>query len=56
MIKKLNGYFLKKRVRHKYLIKGAKVSCMVVKPTLRDDKPDHITLHARKNDLRTEKI
>ena len=60
MIKKLNGYFLKKKVRHKYLIKvrsGAKVSCMVdhVKPTLRDGKPDHIILHAGTNDLRTEK-
>ena len=62
MIKKLNGYFLTKKVRHKYLIKvrsfsGAKVSCMVdhVKPTLRDDKPDHIILHVGTNDLRTEK-
>ena len=62
MIKKLNGHFLTKKVRHNYLIKvrsfsGAKVSCMVdqVKPTLRDDKPDHIILHAGTNDLRTEK-
>ena len=62
MIKKLNGYFLTKKVKHKYLIKvrsfsGAKVSCMVdhVKQTLRDYKPDHIILHARTNDLRTEK-
>ena len=62
MIKKLNGYFLTKKVRHKYLIKvrsfsGAKVSCMVdhVKPILRDDKPDHIILQAATNDLRTEK-
>ena len=62
MIKKLNGYFLTKKVRHKYLIKvrsfsGAKVSCMVdhVKRTLRDDKPDHIILHVGTNDLRTEK-
>ena len=62
MIKKLNGYFLNKEVRHKYLIKirlfsGAKVSCMVdhVKPTLRDNKPDHIILHVGTNDLRTEK-
>ena len=62
MIKKFNGYFLTRKVRHKYLIKvrsfsGAKVSCMVdhVKPTLRDDKPDHIILHVATNDLRTEK-
>ena len=61
MIKKLNDYFLTRKVRHKYLIKvrsfsGAKVSCMVdhVKPTLRDDKPDHTILHAGTNDLRTK--
>ena len=54
MIKKLNGYFLTRKVRHKYLIKvrsfsGAKVSCMVdhVNPTLRDDKPDHIIFTRR---------
>ena len=58
MIKKLNGCFLTRKVRHKYLIKvrsfsGAKVSCMVdhVKP---DDKPD-IILHVGTNDPRTEK-
>ena len=62
MIKKLNGYFLTKKVRHKYLIKvrsfsDATVSCMVdqVKPTLRDDKPNQVILHAGTNDLRTEK-
>ena len=62
MIKKLNGYFLRKNVRHKYLIKvrsfsGPKASCIVdqVKGTLRDEKPDHIILHAETNDLRTEK-
>ena len=61
MIKKLNDYFLMRKVRHKYLIKvrsfsGAKVSCMVdhVNPTLRDDKPDHIILNLGTNDLRTE--
>ena len=33
----------------------AKISCMTdhVKPTLRDINPDHIVLHAGKNDLRT---
>ena len=62
MIKKLNGYFLTKKVRHKYHIKvqsfsGAKISCMVdhAKPTLRDDKPDNMILHAGTNDIRTEK-
>ena len=34
MVKKLNGYLLTKKVRHKFLVKvrpfsGAKVSCMV---------------------------
>ena len=54
MIKKLNGYFITKKVRHKYLIKvrsfsDAKVSFMVnhVNPTLRDDKPDHIIFTRR---------
>ena len=62
MMKKLNGYCLTKKGRHKYLIKvrsfsGAKGSCMVdhVKATLRDDNSDHIILHAGTNDLRTEK-
>ena len=62
MVKKLNGYLLTRKVRHKFLVKvrpfsGAKVSCMVdhVKPTLRDDKPDHIILHTGTNDLRSEK-
>ena len=62
MIEKLNGYFLTKTLRHKYISKvrsfsGAKVSCMTdrVKPTLRDDKPDRIIFHAGTNDLCTEK-
>ena len=65
MVKKLNGYLLKKKVRHKFLVNvrpftGAKVSCMVdhVKPTIRDDKPDirhHVILHTGTNDLRSEK-
>ena len=62
MVKKLNGYILTKKVRRKFLVKvrpftGAKVSCVVhhVKPTIRDDKPDHVILHTRTNDLRSEK-
>ena len=62
MVKKLNGYLLTKKVRHKFLVKvrpftGAKVRCMVdhVKPTIRDDKPDHVILHTGTNDLRSEK-
>ena len=62
MVKKLNGYLLMKKVRHKFLAKvcpfaGAKVSCMIdhVKPTIRHDKPDHVILHTGTNDLRNEK-
>ena len=57
------GISSRKKVRHKFLVKvrpftGAKVSCMVdhVKPTIRDDKTDHVILHTGKNDLRVEKI
>ena len=56
------GISSRKKVRHKFLVKvrpftGAKVSCMVdhVKPTIRDDKPDHVILHTGTNDLRSEK-
>ena len=61
MIKKLNGYLLTKKIRHKHLVKlrsfsGAKISYMTnhVKPTLRDINAYHIVLHAGTNDLRTE--
>ena len=61
MVKKLNEYLLTKKVRHKFHVKvrpfsGAKVSCMVdhVKPTIRDNKPDHALLHTGTNDLRSE--
>ena len=62
MVKKLNGYLLKKKVKHKYLVKGqsfsgAKRSSMVdhVKPIIRDDKLDHVILHARPHGLRSGK-
>ena len=62
MVKKLNGYLLTKKVRHKFLVKvrpfsGAKVSCMVdhVKRIIRDFKPYHVILHTGTNDLRSEK-
>ena len=61
IVKKLNGYLLTRKIKHKHLVKvrsfsGAKISCMRdhVKPTLRDINPDHIILHAGTNDLRTE--
>ena len=51
-----------KKVRHEFLVKvspftGAKVSCVVDhrKPTIRDDKPDHVILHTGTNDLLREK-
>ena len=61
IVKKLNGYLLTRKIKHKHLVKvrsfsGAKISCMRdhVKPTLRDINPDHIILHAGTNDFRTE--
>ena len=61
MVKKLHGYLLAKKIRHKHLVKmrsfsRAKISCMTdhVKSTLRDINPDHIVLHAATNNLRTE--
>ena len=61
IVKKLNGYLLTRKMKHKHLAKvcsfsEAKISCMMdhVKPTLRDKNPDDIILHAGTNDLRTE--
>ena len=61
MVKKLNGYLLTEKIRHKHLIKvrsfsGAKISCTTdhVKATLREINPDRIVLYAGKNNLRTE--
>ena len=61
IVKKLNGYLLTRKIKHKHLAKvrsfsGSKISCMTdhVKPTLRDINPDHIIVHASTNDLRTE--
>ena len=62
MVKKLNGYLLKKKVKHKYLVKvqsfsGAKRSSIVdhVKPIVRDDKLDLVILDARLYGLRSGK-
>ena len=61
MVKKLNGYLLTRKIKHKHLVKvrsfsRAKINCMTdhVKPTLGDINPDHIILHAGTNDLRTK--
>ena len=59
IIKKLNGYLLTRKIKHKHLVKVrsfsvAKISCMtdLVKPPLQDINPDHIILHAGTNDLK----
>ena len=61
MVKKLNGYFLTKKIKHKHRVKvrsflGAKISFMTdhVKLTLREINLNHIVLHSGTNDLRTE--
>ena len=60
-MKKLNGYLLTKKIKHKVVVKvptftTAKVSCMQdhVKPTIRDINPQQIILHVGTNDLKTE--
>ena len=62
MVKKLNGYLLTKKIKHKGIVKvrpftTAKVSCMQdhVKPTIRDINPQQIILHVGTNDLKTER-
>ena len=62
MVKKLNGYLLAKKNKHKGIVKvrpftTAKVSCMQdhVKPTIRDINPQQIILHVRTNDLKAER-
>ena len=62
MVKKVNGFFLTKDIKHKYLVKvrsfsSAKTRCMQdhVKPTIRDFNPEHIIIHVGTNDLNSEK-
>ena len=62
MVKKLNGFLLTTKFKHKCLVKvrpfsSAKVRCMHdhVKPTIRDVNPDHIILHCGTNDLNSER-
>ena len=62
MVKKLNGYLLTKKIKHKGIVKvrpftTAKVSCMQdhVKPTIRDINPLQIILHVGTNDLKIER-
>ena len=62
MVKKINGFYLTKNIKHKYLVKkrpfsSAKTSCMQdnAKPTIREINPEHIILHVGTNDLKSEK-
>ena len=61
MVKKLYGFLLTRKLKHKCLVKvrpfnSANVRCMHdhVKPTVRDFDPDHIILHCGTNDLNSE--
>ena len=62
IVKNVNGYLLRKKLRHKKLVKvrsfnRVKASCMYddVKPTIREFNPNHITLHVRINELKSSK-
>ena len=62
MVKKLNGFLLTRKLKHKCLVKvrpfdSAKVRCMYdnAKPTVRDFDPDHIILHCGTNDLYSDR-
>ena len=61
MAKKLNGYLLTRKIKHKHLVNvrsfsGAKISCITdhAKATLRNINPDHIVPHTGTNDLRSK--
>ena len=63
MVKRINGFYLTKNIKHKYLVKvrpfsSAKTSCMHdhAKPRIRETNPKHIILHVGTNDLKSEKI
>ena len=62
MVKKVNGFYLTKDIKHKFLVKvrsfsSAKTGCMYdhAKPTIREVSPEHIILHVGTNDLNSEK-
>ena len=62
MVKKVNGFYLTRNIKHKFLVKvrpfsSAKTRCMYdhAKPTIRELNPEHIILHVGTNDLNTEK-
>ena len=62
MVKKVNGFYLTKDIKHKFLVRvrsfsSAKTRCMYdhAKPTIREVNPEHIILHVGTNDLNSEK-
>ena len=62
MVKKVNGFYITKNIKHKYLVKvrsfsSAKTRCMYdhVKPSIREYDPEHVILHVGTNDLNSEK-
>ena len=62
MVKKVNGFYLTRNIKHKFLVKvrlfgSAKTRCMYdhAKPTIRELNPEHIILHVGSNDLNSEK-
>ena len=63
MVKKLNGLYLTKNIKHKFLVKvrpcsSAKTRSMYdhAKPTIMKLNPEHIVLHVGTNDLNSKKI
>ena len=62
MVKKVNGFYITRNIKHKYLVKvrsfsSAKRRCMYdhVKPSIREYNPEHVILHVGTNDLNSEK-
>ena len=62
MVKKVNGFYLTRNIKHKFLVKvrlfgSAKTRCMYdhAKPTIRELNPEHIILHVGTNDLNSER-
>ena len=62
MVKKVNGFYLTRNIKHKFLVKvrpfsSAETRCMYdhAKPTIRELNPEHIILHVGSNYLNTEK-
>ena len=61
-VKKVNGFYLTKNIKHKFLVKvrpfsSAQTRYMYdhTKPTIRELNPEHIVLHVGINDLNSEK-